>query len=117
MNYTSIEKSCLAVIFASQKLRHYMLTHIVHLIAKIDPLKYLLKKVVLTGHLAKWMMILSQFDIQYVKRKAIKGQAIADQLANFPLEDTTPMQIEFPNASIMYITKRTWKMFFDGSHT
>ena len=27
------------------------------------------------------------------------------------------MKIEFPDASIMYITKRTWKMFFDGSHT
>ena len=27
------------------------------------------------------------------------------------------MQIEFPDASIMYITERTWKMFFDGSHT
>ena len=27
------------------------------------------------------------------------------------------MQIEFLDASIMYITKRTWKIFFDGSHT
>lgn len=93
INYTSIEKACLVVVFASQKLCHYMLAHTVHLIAKIDPLKYLLSKAVLIGRLAKWMMILSKFDIQYVKRKAIKGQAIADQLADFPLEDMTPMQI------------------------
>ena len=73
MNYTSIEKACHTMVFASQKLQHYMLAHIVHLVAKIDPLKYLLRKVVLTGHLAKWMMILLEFDIQYVKRKAIKG--------------------------------------------
>ena len=78
-----------------------MLAHTVHLIAKIDPLKYLLSKVALTGCLAKWMVILFEFDIQYVEHKAIKGQAIADQLADFPLEDTTPMHIEFPNASIM----------------
>ena len=88
-----------------------------HLIAKIDPLKYLLNKVVLTGCLAKWMMILSEFDFQYVKLKAIKGNAIADQLADFPLEDTIPMQIDFADASIMYITEQTWKMFFDGSYT
>ena len=94
-----------------------MLAHTVHLIAKIDPLKYILSKATLTGHLAKWIMILSKFDIQYVEHKAIKGQAIADQLAEFPLEDTTPMQIEFPDASVMYIIERTWKMFFDGSHT
>lgn len=64
MNYTSIEKACLRVVFASQKLRHYMLAHIVHLVAKIYPLKYLLRKVVLTGHLGKWMMILLEFEIQ-----------------------------------------------------
>lgn len=94
-----------------------MLGHTVHLIAKIDPLKYLLRKNALTGHLAKWMMILSEFDIQYVKHKAIKGQAIASQLADFPTEDATPMKIEFLDASIMYITERTWKIFFYGSHT
>ena len=62
-----------------------MLSHTVHLIAMIDPLKYLLSKVALTGCLAKWMMIPFKFDIQYVERKAIKGRAIADQLTDFPL--------------------------------
>lgn len=63
MNYNTIGKVFLVVVSASQKLRHYMLAHIVHLIAKINPLNYLLSKVVLTGHLAKWMMILLEFDI------------------------------------------------------
>ena len=27
LNYTSIEKACLVVVFASQKLRHYMLAY------------------------------------------------------------------------------------------
>ena len=84
---------------------------------KIDPLKYLLSKATLMGRLAKWMMILSKFDIQYVKRKEIKGQAIADQLAKFPISDHAPMQIDFPDSLVLYITNRTWKMFFDGSHT
>ena len=117
MNYTSIEKAYLAMVFASQKLRHYMLEHTVHLVSKIDPLKYLLSKAPLTGGLAKWMMILSKFDIRYAKCKAIKGQAIDNQLVDFLLEDTTPIQAKFLDASIMYITERTWKMFFDGSHT
>ena len=73
MNYSIIEKACLVVVFASQKLRHYMLAHTTRLIAKIDPLKYFLSKAALTGRLAKWVMVLSEFDIQYVECKAIKG--------------------------------------------
>ena len=67
MNYSIIEKACLVVVFASQKLRHYMLTHTTQLVAKIDPLKYLLSNIALIGRLAKWVMILSDFDIQYVE--------------------------------------------------
>lgn len=48
LNYTPIERACLAVIFASQKLRHYMLSHKVQLIARFDPLKYLLSRATLT---------------------------------------------------------------------
>ena len=40
-----------------------MLAHIVHVISEIDPLKYLLRKAMLTRHLAKRMMILLEFKI------------------------------------------------------
>ena len=49
LNYTSIEKTCLAAMFASKKLKHYMLTHTIKLVAKIDLLKYLLSKAALIG--------------------------------------------------------------------
>ena len=62
-------------------------------------------------------MILTKFDIKYVERKAIKGQAIADQLASAPLTDDQPLHIEFRDESIMHVTQRSWKMFFDGSFT
>lgn len=73
LNYTPIERACLVVVFSSQKLRHYMITHKTKLVARINPLKYLLNKATLTGRLAKWVMLLSEFDIKYVDRKAIKG--------------------------------------------
>ena len=62
-------------------------------------------------------MIFSEFDIQYVEQKEIKGQAIVDQLVEFPMIDNAPMPIDFPDSSVMYVIERTWKMFFDGSHT
>lgn len=64
------------MVFATQQLQHYMLTHTIKLIAKIDPLKYLLSKANLIGRIAKWVMILSEFDIQDVDIRAIKVQVV-----------------------------------------
>ena len=72
-NYTPIEKICLALVFAVQKLWHYMLAHSVTLISRADPLKYLMTKPMPSGKLAKWSLILSEFEIKYVPQKAIKG--------------------------------------------
>jgi hypothetical protein len=83
-----------------------MLAHTIKLVTKIDPLKYLLSKATLTGRLAKWVMILSEFDIHYIDRRAIKRQVIADQLANAPLQTDNSMEIEFPDADIFTITTK-----------
>ena len=53
LRYPSIEKTCLALIFAIKKLKHYMKAYTVHLIARIDPVKYVMSKPVLTGRLAR----------------------------------------------------------------
>ncbi|XP_057836456.2 uncharacterized protein LOC131046688 [Cryptomeria japonica] len=118
LNYSPMEKACLAVIFYSQKLQHYKLSHTVKLICKIDPFKYLLSKTTLIGRMAKWVMLLSKFDIQYVDRKSIKGLVIADQLEETPLLDAYPLITEFPNEYVCIVSaQRPWKLFFDGSHT
>ncbi|KAM1721196.1 hypothetical protein ACFX12_022763 [Malus domestica] len=71
---------CLALVFAIQKLRHYMHAYIIHLVAKADPVKYVMFKPVLTGRLTKWALLLNQYEIIYVPAKAIKGQALANFL-------------------------------------
>lgn len=78
MDYSLIERACLAIVFTPQKLRHYMLHQKTMLIPKIDPLKYLLNKASLTRHLSKWVMVLSKFDIEYMDIKEIKGQVMID---------------------------------------
>lgn len=95
------------MVFITQKPCHYMLNNKTKLIAKIDPLKYLLSKATLMGHLAKWVMLLSEFDIEYVDRKAIKGQTIANKLVDTPLQGDHPLIEKFPDDSIMSITQST----------
>ncbi|KAH7854847.1 hypothetical protein Vadar_018350 [Vaccinium darrowii] len=82
---TSLEKVCWALIWAFEKLRHYMLVYSVRLISRMDPLKYLFEKPALTGKLAHWLLLLAEFDIKYVTRKSVKGRAVAEFLADHPI--------------------------------
>nr|XP_027120512.1 uncharacterized protein LOC113737482 [Coffea arabica] len=123
-NYSFIEKSCCALAWAAQKLRHYLLSHTTYLISRSDPLKYLLEKPMPTGRLAKWQMILSEFDIVFTSQKAVKGQAIAGHLAENPKDDDyQPLHTYFPDEKVLfvgaveYMSERCpeWRLFFDGA--
>lgn len=78
--YSPIEKICLSFIFACKKLRHYLLAHKVQLISKADPLKYLMTRPTLSGRVAKWGVLLMEFEITFVPQKAVKGQALAERI-------------------------------------
>ena len=52
LNYSPIEKMCLALFFAIDKLEHYMQAYTICLIAKADPIKYVLSRPVVLGHIA-----------------------------------------------------------------
>ncbi|KAM1335764.1 hypothetical protein ACFX2H_039806 [Malus domestica] len=82
---------CLALMFAIQKLRHYMHAYTIHLVAKADP-------------------------IIYVPAKAVKGQALADFFADHPIPADWKISDDLPDEEVFYIDIfPTWTMFFDGS--
>ncbi|XP_062103524.1 uncharacterized protein LOC133814600 [Humulus lupulus] len=113
--YPLIEKVCLALIFAVTKLRHYLLSHTVTLVSKADPLRYILSKLVLSGQLAKWSMILLEFEINFVPQKAIKGQALADFLATHPIPDNMELREDLPDEEVFTIETPSWQLYFDGA--
>ena len=85
LNYSLIEKMCLALFFAIDKLEHYTQAYTVRLIAKADLIKYVLSRPVVSGCIARWAILLQQYDLSYVPQKAVKGQALADFLADHPV--------------------------------
>ena len=113
--YIELEKTCVALAWATRKLRHYILAFKVLLIARMDPLKYLIKKLVQDGKKAKWVLLLSKFDIQYVTQKLVKGRAIIDHLDHCSPEEVEEIQGDFPDEDIMRIGLEPWKMHFDGA--
>uniref|UniRef100_A0A2N9I5B2 Integrase catalytic domain-containing protein n=1 Tax=Fagus sylvatica TaxID=28930 RepID=A0A2N9I5B2_FAGSY len=119
--YSGAERSCLALIYASQKLRHYFLAHKVQLMTKSHPIRSLLHRSVLSGRLAQWLLQLSQYEIIAETPTAVKSQAIADLLAQFPGEDNSLITDEVPGeineVFLTGLADSVWTLRFDGSST
>ncbi|KAG9458861.1 hypothetical protein H6P81_003369 [Aristolochia fimbriata] len=103
LNYTPIKKTCLALIFAVQKLRHYLLTHSTNLISRANPLKYMMSRSIIFGRWAKWARLLSEFEINFVPHRAIIGQALANFLADHPVPAERDLTEEFPDEEIFLV--------------
>ena len=93
--YIMIERFCLALVWATRRLRHYMTEYSVQLVSRLDPLRYLFDRPVLTSRLMRWLVLLTEFDIQYVTQKSIKGSVLADHLASLPVTDSRVIDDDF----------------------
>ena len=83
-------------------------------ISRANLIKYSMTKPVLSARLAKWALLLQEFEIIYVQQKAVKGQALADFLANHPIPNDWELSDDPPDEEVMLIEiSQTWKIFFD----
>ncbi|XP_024156255.1 uncharacterized protein LOC112164267 [Rosa chinensis] len=123
-----------AIFYLTCKLRHYMLSFTTCIIAQTDLVKYMLSRPILRGRIGKWVLALSEFSLQYVPQKAVKGQAIADFLAHHPMLDVPAVRdLEvaattldrpdlacLPEYAALYQTTvsfQPWVLYFDRSRT
>ena len=71
---------------ASRKLRQYFQANPI-LVMTDQPIRKSMNKPKTAGRMVQWAIELSQFDIEYHPRTAIKAQALADFIAEFTLTD------------------------------
>ena len=79
--YSRAERACLAIVYASQRLRHYFLAYKVWLMTKSHAIKTLLQQPILSGRISQWLLQLSQYNLSTGTPRAVKSQAIVDLLA------------------------------------
>ena len=61
-------------------------------------------------------MLLTEFDIQYVSQKSIKGSIVADHLASLPTYEDRPVDDDFIDEELVAMTSLSgWCMYFDGA--
>lgn len=67
----------------------------------------------LSSRLAKWAMLLTQYDIEHVPQKAVKGQALVDFLASRPLPEGSSLNDPLLDEAVLSIMSEIhWRMFF-----
>ena len=93
-----MEKLAFALVMAARKLKPYFQAHTVNVLTN-KPLRRAMSNPEAAGRLALWAIKLSEFDIQYRLRTAIKGQVVADFIAEFTHDEDKGAE-ESPHWSI-----------------
>uniref|UniRef100_A0A2N9HQ03 Uncharacterized protein n=1 Tax=Fagus sylvatica TaxID=28930 RepID=A0A2N9HQ03_FAGSY len=106
--YPPMEKLAFALVTAARKLRPYFQAHTIVLLTN-HPLRKAMNKPDAAGRLIQWSIELSEFDIDYRPRTAIKAQALADFIVEFTSKDDEPTE------DVEQTSK--WTMNIDGSST
>ena len=80
--YPRMEKLAFALITAARKLKPYFQADTIVILTD-QPLKKAMSSPEAVGRMALWAIELSKFDVQYRLRTAVKGQIVADFIAEY----------------------------------
>ncbi|CAN6687791.1 unnamed protein product [Malus baccata var. baccata] len=102
LNYSTTEKELLAVVFALDKFRSYLLGTKVIIFTDHAALKYLLTKKEAKPRLIRWMLLLQEFDIEIRDKKGVEN-VLVDHLSRMVHEEASPISETFPDEQLMSI--------------
>ena len=105
--YLKMEKLILALVTTTRKLRPYFQAHTIEIPTKY-PMKQVLHKPETSGRLMKWVIELSEFNIRYKPKTAIKGQVLADFVMEFTSAELAEATQTTPDLPI-------WRLSVDGA--
>ena len=119
VRYLPLEKVILAVVLGTRKLPHYFQVHIMVVLTQL-PLKTILQSADYTRRIAKWGTILGAFDIKYMPHTSVKGQVLADLVAEFtePEIEELPIDGNMDEKLVGTISQYclpTWEVYVDGA--
>jgi hypothetical protein len=92
LNYSHVEKLALAAVHVVQRFHHYILFRKTTVIVIVNPFQYVLTRRVIGGKISRWIVILQEFDLDFVSAKSKKSLVFAELISELPVEsgDVTP---------------------------
>ncbi|WKA10518.1 hypothetical protein VitviT2T_028084 [Vitis vinifera] len=109
-NYTTTEKELLAVVFALDKFRAYLVGSSIVVFTNHSALKYLLIKQDAKARLIRWILLLQEFNLQIRDKKGVEN-VVADHLSRLVIAHDShglPINDDFPEESLMSIEVAPW---------
>ncbi|KAJ9693115.1 hypothetical protein PVL29_012026 [Vitis rotundifolia] len=109
-NYTTTEKELLAVVFALDKFRAYLVGSSIVVFTDHSALKYLLTKQDAKARLIRWILLLQEFNLQIKDKKGVEN-VVADHLSRLVIAHNShglPINDDFPEESLMLIEDAPW---------
>jgi hypothetical protein len=110
VKYSILEKLVLALVHASRRPRRYFQAHTVEVLTNF-PLHQVLRMPEFSGRLTKWAIEIGGLDIEFKGRTAIKGQVIADFIAE--VQEGSVLDKALPNEPANL--DKEWKLYVDGA--
>ena len=104
-NYTTTEKELLAVVYALDKFRAYLVGSDIIIFTDHSALKYLLPKQDVKARLIRWVLLLLEFNLQIKDKKGVEN-VVADHLSRLTIAHNThspPIHDEFPEESLLQV--------------
>ncbi|KAK2402401.1 hypothetical protein QL285_051924 [Trifolium repens] len=92
--YSVIEKLCLCLYFSCTKLKHYIKPVDVYVYSHFDIIKHMLLKPIFHSRIGKWALALTEYSLTYKPLRAVKGQIVADFLAEHSVSEAQIGSIE-----------------------
>ncbi|XP_050919717.1 uncharacterized protein LOC127137290 [Lathyrus oleraceus] len=116
MNYATTEKELLAVVYAFDKFRQYLLGSRVIVYTDHAALKYLFAKQDSKPRLLRWILLLQEFDVEIRDKKGCEN-TVADHLSRISpieeIEDNRPVKDEFADEHILAVDGVPWFYLWD----
>lgn len=85
--YSHVDKLALAAVHAIQRLCHYLIVRKTTIIAILNLFQYILTRRLEGGKYSKWIVILQEFELEFISAKANKSLVFAELISELPRDD------------------------------
>jgi hypothetical protein len=109
LNYSHVEKLAL-VVHAIQRFLHYILFHKTTIIVIVNTFQYVLTQSVINENIIIWIVILQEFNLDFVSKKSKNSLVFMERISKFPVEsgDVIPEESRIKGDMFFIASSNPW---------